>query len=134
MSLSGILNSAATGLGASQTQIQVISNNIANVNTPGYAREVVTQASVTAASGGGVSTGAISLAVDQFLRQTSLTATAQAGSAGAISDVMDQAQALFGDPTGPSGYFSQLSQTFAAFSTAAQNPASSVSRNQTLNS
>jgi flagellar hook-associated protein 1 FlgK len=132
MSLSGILNSAATGLGASQTQIQVISNNIANVNTPGYARELVTQASVTAASGGGVATGAVSLAVDQFLRQTSLTATAQAGSAGAISDVMDQAQALFGDPTSSSGYFSQLSQTFAAFSTAAQNPASSVSRNQTL--
>ena len=134
MSLSGILNSASTGLGASQTQIQVISNNIANVNTPGYAREVVSQASVTAASGGGVATSTVSLAVDQFLRQTSLTATAQAGSAGAISDVMDQAQALFGDPTGSSGYFSQLSQTFAAFSTAAQNPASSVSRNQTLNS
>src|SRR5665213_3248197 len=84
MSLSGILNSAATGLGASQTQIQVISNNIANVNTPGYAREIVTQASVTAASGGGVATGAISLAVDQFLRQTSLTATAQAGGAGPV--------------------------------------------------
>ncbi len=134
MSLSGILNSASTGLGASQTQIQVISNNIANVNTPGYAREIVSQQSVTSSSGGGVTTGAISLAVDQFLRQTSLSATAQAGSAGAISDVMDQAQALFGDPTGASGYFTQLSQTFAAFSTAAQNPASSVSRNQTLNS
>ena len=135
MSLAGILGSASSGLATAQAQIQVISNNIANVNTPGYAREVVSQQSITTtASGGGVTTGAITLAVDQFLRQTSLTSTAQAGSAGAISNAMDQAQALFGDPTSTSGYFNQLAQTFAAFSSAAQTPASSVSRNQALTS
>ena len=135
MSLSGILGSASSGLATAQTQIQVISNNIANVNTPGYAREVVSQqSSTTTASGGGVSTTAVSLAVDQFLRQASLTATAQAGSAGAISNVMDQAQSLFGDPTSTTGYFNQLAQVFAGFSTAAQTPASSVTRNQALTS
>ena len=134
MSLAGVLSSASSGLAAAQTQIQVISNNVANVNTPGYVQQVVSQQSITNTAGGGVTTGAITLAVNQFLQQTSLTATAQAGSAGAISNVMDQAQSLFGDPTSSSGYFEQLSQTFAAFSSAAQTPASSVSRTQALNS
>ena len=44
MSLSDILGSAVSGLSASQAGIRSVSNNIANVGTPGYARERVSLA------------------------------------------------------------------------------------------
>ena len=43
MSLSSILQSSTSGLYAAQTQLGVISDNIANINTPGYARRVADQ-------------------------------------------------------------------------------------------
>ena len=41
MSLNDILGSARSGLVASQAALNIVSNNVANVGTPGYAREVV---------------------------------------------------------------------------------------------
>ena len=41
MSLNEILSSALSGLGAAQAGLRTVSNNISNVNTPGYARERV---------------------------------------------------------------------------------------------
>ncbi len=135
VSLGGILDIANTGLQTAQAQLRVASNNIANVNTPGYAREVVNQTSISEATmGGGVSVQSVNLAVDQFLRQAALVATAQAGGAGIVSDMMDRAQSLFGDPSTSTGYFNLLGQAFSAFSSATQDPASSVSRNQALSS
>ena len=133
MSLNAILNSASSGLATAQTQIRVVSDNISNVNTPGYARKVVDQQSIAlSGTGGGVSVGAIKRAVDTFLQQASLSASAQAGGAGVLADLLDRAQSMFGDPTTNNGYFNQLDQAFAAFSSAAQDPASTVSRNQAL--
>ncbi len=135
MSLTAIMGSAASGLATSQSQLQVISDNISNVNTPGYARKVVNQTSVAlSAVGGGVSIGQITRAVDTFLQQASLTASAQAGGGGISSDMLDRAQSLFGDPTTANGYFNQIDQAFSAFSSAAQDPASTVSRDQALTS
>lgn len=54
MGITSILNIARNALFAQQTSMQVLSNNIANVNTPGYARQeaVLTEAdAVTADSG-----------------------------------------------------------------------------------
>ena len=133
MSLNSILGAANSGLFAAQTQLKVVSDNIANVNTPGYVREVVQQQPVSGSDlAGGVAVGKIALSVDQFLQQANLTATAQSGSAGVISSTLDQAQALFGDPSTGAGYFNQLEQTFADITAAAQNPSSSVPRDQVI--
>ena len=133
MSLNSVLGSATSGLFAAQTQLKVVSDNIANVNTPGYAREVVSQTPVAGSDlTGGVKVGAITRSVDQFLQQASLSAAAQSGSAGAMSNMLDQAQALFGDPSASTGYFSQLEQTFADITAATQAPSSSVSRDQAV--
>ena len=135
MSLASILGSASSGLLASQTQLRVISDNIANVNTPGYARKVVDQQSVSlSAAGGGVSVARIERTVDQFLQQASYSASAQQSSGQTVADMLDRAQALFGDPTTSNGFFNQLDQVFSDLSTASQDPASSVSRNQALTS
>ena len=133
MSLNSILGAASSGLFVSQQQLGVVSDNIANVNTPGYARKTVQQTSTSQSSaGGGVSAGRISRAVDQFLQQASLSANAQSGGAAATADIMDRAQALFGDPTADSNYFTQLDSIMASFSAAAQDPSSTVSRNQAV--
>ena len=135
MSLNAIANSATSGLVAAQAQLKAISDNIANVNTPGYVRKVLGQQSlVMATQGGGVAVGSTTRVVDQFLQQASLSAKAQSGSADTVSDMMDRAQSLFGDPSTSTGYFNLLDQAFSAFSTAASNPSSSVSRTQALNS
>jgi flagellar hook-associated protein 1 FlgK len=135
MSLTGILDAAVSSLQTAQTQLRVASTNIANVNTPGYAREVVNQGSISeSTSGGGVVVKSLNLAVDQFLRQASYSAQAQSGGAGIVSDMLDQAQSLFGDPSANTGYFNQLGQVFTAFTASTQDPASTVSRNQALSS
>ena len=133
MSLNSIIGAATSGLYAAQTQLKVVSDNIANVNTPGYAQEVVSQTPVAGSDlAGGVQLGQITRTVDQFLQQASLTAQAQSGSAGAMSNMLDQAQALFGDPSTSTGYFSQLEQTFSDITSAVQSPASSVPRDQVV--
>ena len=133
MSLSSVLGAASSGLFAAQTQLKVVSDNIANVNTPGYVREVVEQHPVSGGDlTGGVAVGQISRSVDQFLQQAGLTAASRSGSAGAVSNTLDQAQTLFGDPSSSAGYFSQLEQTFADITAAVQNPASSVPRDQAV--
>lgn len=133
MSLGAILSSASSGLYASQTQLRLVSDNISNVNTPGYARKTAQQTSVTLSDmGGGVTLGRVTRAVDQFLTQASYAAMAQSGGASMLGDVLDRAQGLFGDPSSDSGYFNQLDQAFASFASAAQDPASTVGRNQAL--
>ena len=102
-SLSGILNIASTALQASQTGISVVSNNVSNVNTPGYVREVANQQSlVDGGAGAGVAVTSVTRAADSYLQQASLTAAGDAGNYGAISNYLDQAQTLFGDPSSSS--------------------------------
>ena len=45
---------------------------------------------------------------------------------------MDNAQALFGDPSGADFFFSQLNDIYAAFSGATDDPSSSLLRTQAL--
>ncbi len=133
MSLNGIMGAAVSGLQVSQIQLRTISDNISNVNTPGYARKTVDQSSQSpGGSVGSVTASAVRRVVDSFLAQASLTANAGAGAAGAVSDLTDRAQALFGDPSTGTGYFNQLDQVFSAFSSAAGDPASNITRNQAL--
>ncbi len=134
MSLSSITSTANAGLLAAQTGISTVSDNIANVNTPGYVRKVVDQSSLALqGTGYGVSVSGVTRAADQFLQNASLAATGGASSASVVSDTLNQAQALLGDPTSTSGYFSQLNQVFSDFAAAANDPASTVNSMQAVN-
>lgn len=129
--LSSILNAASSGIYAAQIQLDAVSNNITNVNTPGYVREVVNQ-EPNAVGDSGVTTGQITRTVNQFLEQANLTATAQSGTASTIAGFLDQAQSLFGDPSSSTGYFSQLDQFLSDVSSAVQNPTSLATRSQAV--
>ncbi len=123
MSLSSILLNANSGLQTAQTQLRTVSDNVANVNTPGYIRKVADQtALVTGGQGSGVTIAQIRNATDQFLQATSLNASAQSGQSSILSSILDQAQGLFGDPSTSGSYFSTLDNVFSAFSSLASNP------------
>jgi flagellar hook-associated protein 1 FlgK len=64
-SIYSALRTALTGLGSAQAGMQVLSNNIANVNTPGYSRKYVEQKTIAVAGIGlGVSVTDIKRRVD----------------------------------------------------------------------
>ncbi len=133
MSISTILNTATSGMTTAQAQLRVTSDNIANINTPGYVRKIADQVSrVTDGIGSGVEIARVRLATDRFLQAASLTAKADAERAGVRSDLYDRLQSLFGDPGEKTGFFSQIDQVFGAFSALAEDPTSSPRRQEAV--
>lgn len=133
MSLMTILNTANSGLIAAQTQLRVVSDNVSNVNTPGYVRKIADQQTlVSQGMGTGVEVARIRLATDRFLQAASLNAGAEASRQGVRYELYDRIQSLFGDPGGTSGFFSQVDGVFAAFSASAEDPTSSPRRQDAL--
>lgn len=101
MSLNDILNSAASGLAASQAGMATASNNIANVNTPGYARQkTVVSTGTSAGRTTGVVVGEPERVADRFLESTVYRRTGDAGQAEVTSKYLDQLQSLLGAPRG----------------------------------
>lgn len=135
MSLSGILSNATSGLNAAQAALNTISNNISNVNTPGYTRETVTQQeNVVGGAGAGVSVSGVQLVTNQYLQAASMTAGSQASQYSVYSQYLGDAQGLFGDPTGSSYFFNLPDDIGTAFASVANNPTSSLLSSQALTS
>lgn len=133
MSLNSIMNIANSGLATAQTQLRVVSDNVANVNTPGYVRKIADQvARTTEGVGTGVDIARIRLATDRFLQAATLTAGADASRQTVRYELYDRIQALFGDPGGDSGFFSQVDSVFSSFATMAESATSSPLRQQAL--
>lgn len=133
MSLTSIMNTANSGLTAAQTQLRVVSDNVSNVNTPGYVRKIADQQSVTSHGVGvGVEVTRIRLATDRFLQAASMNAGSEAGRQGARYELYDRIQALFGDPGGDTGFFSRVDEVFSAFAASAEDPTSSPRRQEAL--
>lgn len=129
MSLNSIMNAGQSGLTAAQMQLRVVSDNVANVNTPGYVRKVAEQSSlVSQGVGVGVEVTRVRLATDRFLQAASMSASADAQRQGVRYELFDRIQGLFGDPGGTGGFFAQVDEMFAAFATTAEDPASSPAR------
>jgi flagellar hook-associated protein 1 FlgK len=133
MSLSSILNIANSGLQTAQTQLRVVSDNVSNINTPGYVRKIAEQTSLTTQGvGSGVEVSRVRLATDRFLQAASLSAGAEASRQGVRYELYDRIQSLFGDPGGDTGFFSQIDEVFASFAVAAEDPISGPRRQDAL--
>ena len=120
-SLGNVLNIATSGLLTAQSQLRVVSDNVANVSTPGYIRKTADQEAKVSSNGtgGGVDIVSYQLAADRFLQAAGLKSAAASSGAQAASDTLDQAQALFGDPTGDSSFLGGVDKVFSAFSSLA---------------
>lgn len=133
MSLNSIMNIATSGMSAAQTQLRVVSDNVSNVNTPGYIRKVADQqAWAQHGVGTGVEITRIRLATDRFLQAASLNAGAEAGRQNVRYELFDRIQSLFGDPGADSGFFSQIDSLFAAFGASAENATSGPMRQDAI--
>ena len=123
MSLDAILRTALSGLNTNQSALRTTSQNIANVNTPGYARQdVVLQ---TAASGGqtmGVEIGEVRRIVDTFLTKELIGASAYNGYYEKQTDIFDRLMSLFGSPDDTSSMNNQIDRVFDSFASLATDP------------
>jgi flagellar hook-associated protein 1 FlgK len=133
MSLNAIMHTASSGLQTAQTQLRVVSDNVSNVNTPGYVRKIAEQQTLTSQGvGSGVEVARIRLATDRFLQAASLNAGAEAARQSVRFELYDRIQGLFGDPGGDNGFFSLVDGVFSAFAASAEDPTSSPRRQDAL--
>ena len=134
MSLTSITDTAVSGMTAAQLGLNTVSDNVANLNTPGYVDKVVQlNSQVIGGVGSGVSAPGVALAANQFLQNASLAATAGASQTSVVSNMLTQAQSFFGDPSSSTSYLNLLNQVSADFGAASSDPASPLSGIQVVN-
>lgn len=123
MSLNLALTSAISGLSTAQAGLDVISNNIANVNTEGYTRKVfVPESLVLAGNGAGVQIGDIINNVDQNLLKDTRNARSAVGLLATTSSYYKRIQDTFGTPQSSSSISNQLNRLAQEFSTLTTSP------------
>jgi len=135
-----ILNNAVGSLSAQQAIIAATSNNIANVNTSGYARrslELQTRVSSGGSTaldiGNGVEVAQIRRVVDNFIEGLLRTAGGSAASAEIQNDFTKRVDSLFSlTADGGITIGSRLSQFFSSLNDLAANPASIELRQNVL--
>ena len=134
MSLNGIAASAISALKTNSAALGVVSNNVANLNTPGYARRIVNQQTLSA--GGqlmGVDIASIQRVTNQFLAQEQLSAGGAASQYDTMAGLFSQLNGLLGGPGDNQSLATGLTNLSSAFATASQAPTSSASRTGVMN-
>ncbi len=136
MGLTVGLDTALSGLLASQQALNVISDNIANVNTPGYTRKVDNLESVVlGGAGAGVQTASITRAVDEGLLKQIRAQTSATQALNITNTYESQVQNMFGqvgDSTSISSQISALESSFQQLSTQVDQPSQQATTVQAL--
>ncbi|MFM1848349.1 MAG: hypothetical protein RL417_1823 [Pseudomonadota bacterium] len=135
-----ILNNAVGSLSTQQALIAATSNNIANVNTPGYARRQVDVQTRTSSGrsgsldvGNGVEAAQVQRVVDRFLDRQILSTTSMSSGANIARDFMARVDDLF-SLTGDSPTIgSTMTDFFNALNDLSVDPASIELRANVLN-
>ena len=136
-SLFGTMSVALQAMLAQQSALEVVANNVANVNTPGYSREVaVMEESPPILSGNtlvgtGVTMSSVQSVRDNILNLRIDQETSQQSSLNSYVDSMNQVQALFNETQG-TGLQTYLSNFFNSFQSLATNPTNSSLRQSVI--
>ncbi|MDQ6965753.1 MAG: flagellar hook-associated protein FlgK, partial [Mariprofundaceae bacterium] len=136
--ISAALNIAASSLKAQQKAIDVISHNIANVNTPGYSKQTATLGTALPESQGafhlgrGVQLTDIQRSVDTFLNSATNTNGNQQAFAQTLEQGLNSVESVFGSLDTP-GLASSLDSFFQAYQSLANNPQDAAQRNNVRN-
>ena len=131
-SLYSSLEAAKSSLAAQQTALQVTSNNIANVNTPGYHRQrailetTVPELTQLGPVGTGVTLAKVVSVRDQFLELRITQANQNFATQDTISRYLQQIESVLG--TDESGIQESITRFFNSFSALAADPTSSPLR------
>ncbi len=129
MSVGLLLNNALTGLSTNQSALTHVSNNVANVNNPDYARRIVQQeAIVLDGQGAGVGIAAVQRAVDSFFAEQSIAVKGDVGRFETEARVHDRIQSLFGQPDDPNSFPGRVNSALAAVADVLVDPGSAPRR------
>lgn len=128
MSLISLLSNTANGLAAIQTKLSTTSNNIANANTPGYARQranlIEAAASPLAGNhgsiGNGVVLGDVTQTRDQFVESQLPSAFSQSSASTAESDALTEISAFNNGTNGD--LTDAISNFYSSLTALVQNP------------
>jgi len=134
VSLNGIAASALSALKTNSAALGVVSNNVANLNTSGYARRVVNEQ--TLAMNGqlvGVDIANVQRVVDQFLQSENLAANGTSSQFDTMAGMFTQLNGLLGGPGDNQSLATGLTNLSAAYGLASQAPSSSASATSVLN-
>jgi flagellar hook-associated protein 1 FlgK len=138
----GGLNTASTALWAAQRGLDVTGQNIANVNTAGYSRQRVEQASVNGNTvpavhsvsdgiGSGVDSGTVTRIRDAFLEARGRLESATTARLTVQSQAYVQIEQALREP-GPTGIQSMLTDVWKGFSAVSNNPIEGAARGQVI--
>ena len=123
MSISLALQNGLSGLTASQAGLAAISQNVANANTVGYSRQVLSlQQRVINGVNSGVQVGNVDRVVDSFLVRELQAQISRVGETLAASQFYTETQSRFGTPGNNSSLSADLAQFGAALDTLSVNP------------
>jgi flagellar hook-associated protein 1 len=127
MSVTSALGSALSGLSAASRQAEILSSNVANATTPGYARrEVGLRAAVLAGTGQGVAVTGVTRDVDRQLLGERRLAQAGDGDRGIRADFLKRVEGAIGTPDSPGSLAARLAAFDAALVEAASRPESTA--------
>jgi flagellar hook-associated protein 1 len=133
MSLNAILNSGVTGMLSHQAALNVTANNVANVQTDGYARKVVDYGAIVVDGiGAGVEISEVRRVTDEFIAKELRLATAGSEQYKAMSEIHAQLQSLLGDPADNKSLTGKLDSMNAAFAALSVDPSMSIARSAAL--
>ncbi len=133
MSLNAIMNSGVTGMLSHQQALNVTSNNIANVQTEGYARKVVDYSTIVlGGQGAGVSVEDVRRVTDEFVLRELRLSTASAEQYAAMSDIYGKLQALLGDPAANTSLTGKMDSIHTSLASLSVDPTLSVARSSAL--
>jgi flagellar hook-associated protein 1 FlgK len=133
--LNSSLSIATEALGAQTAALEVTNNNIANANTPGYSRQVVSLSSAALVQNGttvdeGVSYQGFTSVRDAVLGMAINAATSDEGSLTAQSTLLTQINSAFSGTT--TGIGASLSTLFSDLSALSTNPTDTSARQTVL--
>ena len=125
--MDGVLSSGLTALLTNSAALRVTSNNIANVNTPGYVRRDAQQQTLAPAGIlAGVQLSDVTRIVSDYLDREVLNASGNASRYDIQSSLMGQLNATLGAPGDGNSIGSQLDAVYASLGQASLDPTNSL--------
>jgi len=134
MSLTLSLNNALSGLNINRQSLAVLSQNIANANTQGYSRKIITQESIYIdGQGSGVDIKSVTRKIDDYLTRSIQLQNSSLSKNSTISDYSDRIQILLGKPGSQNSVDSNIGNFFNALQSLASTPENSSLRVNAVN-
>jgi flagellar hook-associated protein 1 FlgK len=133
------ISTVTSGLTAAQKALKVVQNNIANVTTPGYARERIEIVQNGASAAWGVDSGigngtiakSVTRIVDEYLNRQNRNAGSEVDYYGELTSTLSRIETLFNEGSDPS-ISNQIASFFNAWEEAGKHPEDMTYRTELL--